>query len=181
MERGDLLVRFRHGDHEAIAAVGRLAKAMVGEHGYYVPLGDREDVVQEILIDVHRAVSAPGFRLRRGFDGLVRAVAHRRCVDWMRHHRPVVPVATDAVASNPGPDRVLLDRERIGIVRLVVRSLGPSCRRLLHLRIARGFSYRRIAERLGRTELGLRVQMHKCLERARDVLAELTSDGRTSG
>lgn len=180
MKRGDLLARFRCGERDAIAEVARLARLMVGDHGYYVAPDDRDDVVQEILIDVHRTVSSPEFRLHKTFEALVRTIAHRRCVDWIRRRRPDGPSEVDAPSSDPGPDRVLLDRERSWLGARVLHDLGPSCRRLVGLHVGRGLTYRAIAERLGRSELGVRVHMHKCIRRARDLLVRLLDDPQVS-
>ena len=45
------------------------------------------------------------------------------------------------------------------------------------LRVAVGRSYRELAGMLGRSEGALRVQMHRCVQRVRDLLAE--RDART--
>ncbi len=172
MNRGDLHERFRLGESEAIAAVTRLARIMVGERGYYIPEDAREDVVQEILIGVHHTINAPGFRIDHGFDALVRSITHRRCVDWMRSNRTTE--AIDPPLPTPGPEQILIDEERKQAGARVINSLGPSCRRLIHLRIGRNLAYREIADFLGRTELGVRVQFHKCLKRARDLYRQMS-------
>lgn len=164
--------RFRRGEPEVISAVARLARHMVGEKGYFVPLDDREDLVQEILIHVHRALSEPGFQLRHGLEAFIRVVAHRRCVDWMRRYKPVDPIDAEAKSTNPGPERVLLSKERIARGVLVLRALGSSCLELIRLRVRDGLSYREMAARLARTEGGIRSQMYKCLKRARLLLEQ---------
>jgi RNA polymerase sigma-70 factor (ECF subfamily) len=142
---------------------------MVSEHGYYVPPDEQDDVVQEILIHVYRAVVAPDFEVEHGFDALVRSVAHRRCVDWLRRHRPAEPLKGDAPSSTPNPESEALTREKRQIVARILRSLSDSCLEVLRLRLVEGLSYRAIAERLGRTEGGVRSQMYKCLRRASEI------------
>lgn len=167
----DRVEAFRCGDPEAIAAVARLARHMVGEKGYYVLPDDREDLVQEILIHVHRAVSGPGFRLRSGFDGLVRSVAHRRCVDWMRRHKRGADEPASVAAAPPDPEKVLLSQERIERGLHVLRNLGWACREIIRMRIGEGLRYRQIAERLDRTEESVRSHMYKCLKRAKQIVS----------
>ena len=170
--------RFRLGERDAVAAVTKLARVMVGERGYYIPEDHREDVIQDILIGVHQAVSSPDFRLDRGFTALVRSITHRRCVDWLRSNRQ--PELVDPPDPPSGPDTIVLNRERRGAATRVIRALGPSCRRLIRLRIYREMGYRQIAELLERTELGVRVQFHKCLRRARDLYLQSERENERS-
>lgn len=164
----DRVGRFGRGEPEEIANVARLARYMVSEHGYYVPRDEQDDVVQEILVHVYRVVVAPDFEIEHGFEALVRSVAHRRCVDWLRRHRPAEPLRGEA-RSFSTPESEALRREKRQVVARVLRSLSRSCLEVLRLRLSQGLSYRDIAERLGRTEGGVRSQMYKCLRRASEI------------
>lgn len=166
---GDSLVeRFRRGEPDAIRHVARLASRIVAERGYYVPRDEREDVVQETLIHVHQAVTSAGFRLSHGFEGIVRTVASRRCVDWLRRHQPTL--AIDEEPRNPGaagPEQMLLSGEKLGRGLRALRALSRMCYELIRLRFGEDLSYRQIAERTNRTEHGVRTEMYRCLKRAR--------------
>jgi RNA polymerase sigma factor (sigma-70 family) len=177
----NLLARFRSGEREAIMTVSRLARRVVGHRGYYIPREERDDLVQEVVVHVYRAVVAPDFRPTRAFEAFVRSVAQRRCVDWARHHRPVHPVNGDTPASGPDPEQEAISAEMLSRAREALSSLGFSCLRLIRLRVKEGLSYREIAERLDRTELGVRVQMYKCLKRAKTMLERSDSRERTGG
>jgi RNA polymerase sigma factor (sigma-70 family) len=176
----DRAERFRQGEPDEISAVSKLIRLMVGEKGYYIPLGEREDVVQEVLIHVHRAVSAPGFVLERRFEGLVRMVAHRRCVDWMRRHGSIETVHADTPSPDADPEASLLSREKVERGTRVLRALGAACRELIRLRVGEGLRYREIASRLDRTEQSVRSHMYKCLKRARQLLQQASQTGDTS-
>lgn len=166
--RESLVERFRRGDPDAIRHVARLAGRIVAERGYYVPHAEREDVVQETLIHVHQTVTSAGFGLSRGFEGIVRTIASRRCVDWMRRHRPLVTMEEEP--RNPsaaGPEQVLLSDEKLARGRRALRALSRMCHQLIRLRFGEDLSYRQIAERTGRTEHGVRTETYRCLKRAR--------------
>jgi RNA polymerase sigma factor (sigma-70 family) len=64
----------------------------------------------------------------------------------------------------------MLASERNELVRRVLSGLDSGCRELIHLHIGRRQTYREISERLGRSEAALRVQMHRCIQRARQAL-----------
>jgi len=173
----DLMEPFRRGEADAIAFVARLARFMVGERGYFIPRAEREDVVQEILIHVYRAVSSPAFRLQHGFEAFVRTVAHRRCVDWMRRRQPSESLNPDSASLlAPGPETAVISRESNERALQVLRSLGNSCLELIRLRYRDDLSYHEIAGRLGRTEHGVRSQMYKCIQRAKALFAASAED-----
>ena len=165
------------GDRDAIAAVAVLVRRVVSDRGYWIPVDERADVIQDAIVRIYQAVSSPGFRLERDFDAYIRSVAHHRCIDWIRRHRPTVPVDPAAPNPGPGPERALVASERRRRGRTVLQALGPACLRVIRLRIRDRLSHREIAERLGRTEGGVRTQLYKCLERARRIARRLESDG----
>jgi RNA polymerase sigma factor (sigma-70 family) len=165
----DLLQRFVQGDREAISAVAGLVRRIVYDRGYWIPRDERDDVVQEAVVKVYQAVSAPGFRIERDLEGYVRSTAHHGCVDWIRRHRPAEDVDPRIANPAPGPDAELAARERLDRGRRILGMLGTSCLRLIRLRVRDRLSHREIAERLGRTEGGVRNQFYKCLERARAI------------
>lgn len=158
---------FVHGDRDAIAEVAKRVRRVVSDRGYWIPRDERDDVVQEAVVRVYQAVSMPGFRLERGFEAYVTAVAHHACVDWLRRHRPSEPIDPHTESSEPGPLRAIANRERLERGRRILRLLGNSCRQVIRLRVRDRLSHREIAERLGRSERGVRSQLYKCLERAR--------------
>lgn len=143
--------------------------------GYYIPTDERDDVVQEVVLQVYRAATSRGFRVDQSFERFVRTVAHRRCVDWMRGHRSTSPLNPSLVSEDSDPERRLLSREAMDRGRRVLRSLSFACAQLVRLRLVEGLTYRAISARLGRTEGSVRVHLHKCLKKARAVF-ELEND-----
>ena len=161
------------GDPAAASRVAKLARLVVGDRGYFIPAKDRPDIVQEVILDVWRAVIRPGFRFGQEFDSFVRTVAYRRCVDWLRRSRPTEELESNPLPGAGRPDEELFDREQIERGRQVLRQLGASCLEVIRLRSIDELSYRQIAERQGRSEGAVRNQMYKCLKQARRILEEL--------
>lgn len=161
--------RFVQGDQEAIANVGALVRRVVFDRGYWIPRDEQDDVVQEAVVRIYKAISQPQFQLKRDFKAYVRSVAHHRCVDWIRRHRPSEPVDPQTANPRPGPDGDFATHERLELGRRILGMLGASCLRVIRLRIRDELSHREIAEQLGRTEGGVRNQFHKCLDRARAI------------
>jgi RNA polymerase sigma factor (sigma-70 family) len=161
-------------DPAAAARVVAVARQVVAHRGYSIPASDRPDIIQDVLLDVWRALSRPDFRRGPDFDGFVRTVTYRRCVDWMRRKDTEQKLTADprpqTVAS---ADRELLTRELLDQGREVLRSLQESCRELMRLRIVEELPYRGIAERLGRTEGALCNHMYNCLKEAKRILGTI--------
>jgi RNA polymerase sigma-70 factor (ECF subfamily) len=143
--------------------------AAVAFRGFYVPAGERPDIVQDVTAQVWRALAAPGAAPPDDLEAFARAIAYRRCVDWVRRHRATEDVSDELVDGAPRPDRAVLDGERKRIGEHVLRSLRERCRELFQLHAGQGLTYREIAERQGRLEKTVRNQMSECLREARDL------------
>lgn len=167
-----LVRRFLQGESLAVRRVATLARQVAATHAYAMPAADREDVAQEVVLQVYRALTAPGFTLRGELEPLVRAVAHRRCVDWMRRGRRMRPLGVDLPSREAAPDDAAARHEEALAGADVIRRLSAPCREILRLRIADGLSHRAIAGRLGRSEGGVRNLLSKCLHEARRLLHE---------
>ena len=163
---------FVRGEALAIHRARWLVGGAVRFHAYSIPRDERADLEQDVMLHLWRAVSAPGFSFVNHFDGLVRSIAYRRCVDWRRRRRATEPV-DDTVGRDDPPDRELLANERLELGRRVLEAMRAPCRELFRLHAAEGLSYREISQMQGRTETALRTQMSACLREARTVLARI--------
>lgn len=164
----DPLIRlFLLGDPGAIARVEALVAQVVRFRGYYIPHDERPDVIQQAITDLWESVALPGVILNRSFSALVRTVAYRRCVDWMRRQRLSSQVEPPKPDPPELPDQFLLAKEQSELGRWILSHLGEKCQELLRLYTVEDRTYRDIAQLLGRSEGALRVQMHECLKRAR--------------
>ena len=174
-EPDDLLSRFREGEAKAVREVGAIARAVVSHRGHYVPRSEWADLVQETVVHVYRAVSSPERHCPRGFESLVRSVAHRRCVDWVRRERQTRRANPEPSPARFTPETAASERESLERARRAVRSLDHNCRTLIYLRFRLALAHRDIATRLKSTEGSVRVRIHRCLEALRERLREAAS------
>jgi RNA polymerase sigma factor (sigma-70 family) len=168
-----LFRRFLTGEATAVGRVESLVARVVRFRGYYIPAGERADLVQQVMLAIWRTVTEAGFTFTRNFDALIRSIAYRTCVDWVRRHRPTDPI--DEATSDPAgrPDQEVLEQEQAELGRRVVEGLREPCRELFRLFAGEGMTYRQIGERLGRSEGALKTQMWQCLKEARAILGHL--------
>lgn len=162
--------RFLAGDPAAIADAIRLIRRAISFRGFYVPESQREDVVQEVIAQLWQALAAPQASEPEQFDAFVRAVAYRRCVDWVRRHHETVELSESMVAPDITPEDQYIARERRRVGGEVLASLRPAWRELVRLHAGEGLSYRQIAERQGRLEKTVRNQMSECMQVARNLI-----------
>jgi RNA polymerase sigma factor (sigma-70 family) len=152
--------------------VASLVQRVIRFRTFYVPEEERADLVQEVMLQVWRAVAVREGVAPRNFDGFVRSIAYRRCVDWVRQR---VQKVVDLPPAPPGdsPDEALQRREENRLGREILRELRPACRELIRLHAGLQLPYREIAASQGRTEAAVRTQMCACLAEARRMLERL--------
>jgi RNA polymerase sigma factor (sigma-70 family) len=164
---------------ERLAALTRaaaVARRVVAARGYRIPAHEREDVLQEAMLQLWRALSSPAAREIRSVEAFATTVAHRSCLLWLRRRsRPVEPVR-DPAENTPSAEERMLEREHLDLALRVVRRLRPGCKEILRLHVLDRRSYREIATLLNRSEHGLRTQMCDCLQQARRILEQLRRD-----
>jgi RNA polymerase sigma-70 factor (ECF subfamily) len=170
---------FRRGRPEDVAAVSARVKRILAYRGFRMEESDRLDIEQEVLGQLWRVATSPGFDPAAGFWGLVETVTVRRSIDWLRRRREEVPIEATHPDAGPWPDQRAMERETAESVRVAIARLGEPCRQLIHLRIEKGLGFRSISRRLGRSEGALRVQLHRCIGALRQQLApDLPADRR---
>ncbi|HVZ70449.1 MAG TPA: RNA polymerase sigma factor [Rhizomicrobium sp.] len=89
---------------------------------------------------------------------LVFTIARNLLIDQVRRGQ-VIPIesvadleAINVAGDTPGPDRTLMAREELLLLRAALEKLPPRCREALILRRIEGLSRREIAERMGISE-----------------------------
>lgn len=121
-----------------------------------------------------QAVNRPDFSFSSGFWGFVEVVTARRCVDWLREQRERVPFDGALLEVRETPVQRALAGEREKLATAVVGELDGACRDLVVGRLRDGRSYAELARQLGRSEGALRVQMYRCIQKARRIFRRLT-------
>lgn len=165
---------FLAGDAETIRNASRIIASIVRFRRYFIPADERPDLEQDTMLQLWRAIAAPGFSFRNSFEGLVRAIAYRRCIDWRRQKRKSLPLDIEPRDTQEPVERRLLREEEEELGRRIIEGLRGPCRELFRLHAAEGLSYGEIAAIQGRSEMALRTQMSACLKEARTAFARLT-------
>lgn len=170
---------FRDGDRGAAREVRTKVARILAFRGYGIPREDRLDLEQSIMTQLWQSVGRPGFE-PGGFWGFVEVVASRRCIDWRRARREETALENVSEPSDPRPSPLgqVLEKEELRRAQAVLAKLPRACRDLIRLHAGQNRSYREIAEILGSSEATLRVQMHRCIKRARLMLQEMSNSGR---
>ena len=172
---GDIARRFLEHEPLALSTVRGLVSRIVARKGRFsIPRSQHEDIVQDVMLSLIGSLPRTELRFERGFEAFVRHVTHARCVDFWRNGRPEREIEGDIPdRSRPSPEACLVDEERMRTFRTVLRALGDGCRRLIRLHVVESLTYAEIADRLGRSERALRVQMCHCLTEARKIRRQL--------
>jgi RNA polymerase sigma factor (sigma-70 family) len=162
------------GDSRAVRTVRRRVRRILSFKAIRLATHIREDLEQEVMTDVWRAVNRAGFDASRGFWGFVETVTARRCIDWLRARRLENAVPIDLADPTPCSLSRVLEGERSRLAFEVLSKLDPSCRQLIYLQVGLGKSYRQIGAMLGKSEGALRIQMYRCVRAARALLHGLS-------
>ena len=164
--------RFLAGDEQTVAATLGAIRAAVASRGFYVPVDDRPELVSETMIHLLQYLKSANPGRPRALEAVARTMAYRRCVDWMRRHRPTSELP-ETVRVAPAQERATLDRERAALGARARAEIRADCQELIRRHSVEGESFREIAERDGRLEKTVRNQLSKCLQRARVVLRRM--------
>lgn len=163
---------FRRGDRAATKLVRRRVRRIVSYRRYGMSREDRIDVEQEVMTQLWQATRQHDCRFEGGFWGFVETVAIRRCIDWLRAHREHAALDPSRPAQGDPLSHALV-KERDELASAAVERLDDQCRELLRLRVDEHRSYREISRILGASEGALRIRMHRCIEKAGEILRRL--------
>lgn len=168
-------VEFKSGDPGAAEAVRDRVRRTLRFRAYGLSGEDRQDLEQIVMAQLWEAVASPGFDPAGGFWGFVEVVVARRCIDWLRKRKDETPIDAEEDVLDPsrGPLATALGRERQDLAWAAIARLPESCRQLLRLHLEESRSYAEMARILGVAEGTLRVRMHRCIRKARRIVADL--------
>jgi RNA polymerase sigma-70 factor, ECF subfamily len=162
------------GDRAAFGQLyERYARMVHGVLLAKVPVGDVDDLVQDVFIRALRRLST--LRERASFGAWLAVIARNVARDYHRRTLPEEPLTDDASdpriqnGDHDGPAAALLD---------AVMSLPDAYRETLILRLVEGMTGPEIAARTGMTHGSVRVNLHRGMEQLR---AKLSGDPRRDG
>ncbi len=144
-------------------------------HRVGVASAHTDDVVQEVLLSVHRARHT--YDPRRSFTAWLNAIAQHRAVDLLRQtgrlgHREVHdPLALDSCPDEAGPGDALDQQEHGRDLRVAVARLPDAQREAVEALALREMSLAETAALTGRSTGALKVNLHRALKSLRQVLA----------
>jgi RNA polymerase sigma-70 factor (ECF subfamily) len=164
-----LVAAARQGDRGAFGRLYERYARMV--HGILlgrVPVGDVEDLVQDVFVRAMRQVHT--LRDVNCFGGWLATVARNRANDY--HRRSVELVELNEEAPNqPAEKRTSSGAGDDGAAILgVIRGLPEAYRETLILRLVEGMTGPEIAERTGLTAGSVRVNLHRGMQMLREKL-----------
>ena len=133
---------------------------------------EREDIVQNVLISVHRARHS--YRSERSFLPWIRAVTRNASIDWMRARGRRLQRESDRDVDTlpepsyetPLPWQDALSPELVE----ALAELPPAQREAVELLQVRGLSVAEAAQRVGVTEGALKVRAHRGYRALRAIL-----------
>ncbi len=140
--------------------------------GYSSTFADREDLTQEITLQLWRAY--PRYSPERPFSTWMYRIALNVAISFLRRHshpvRQTVPLeehefADENTAAAEGD-------ERIPVLRQIIASLAPLDRGLMLLYLE-DHSYREIAAILGITETNVATKLNRLKQRVREEMLKL--------
>jgi len=161
----------RDGDRAAFGQLYKRYARMV--HGVLlakVPVGDVDDLVQDVFIRALRRLST--LRETASFGAWLAAIARNVVHDYHRRSVPEEPLADDPFdqqiqcgtsgGDQDGPSAAILE---------AVMSLSETYRETLILRLVEGMTGPEIAVRTGMTHGSVRVNLHRGMEQLRAKLS----------
>jgi len=134
-----------------------------------------DDVVQEVLITIHRARAT--YDPARPFLPWLRAIAQRRAIDGLRRQgRQAIrevhdPIAYEGHAEETAePDDKLDAQSRAQSLRASIATLPPGQRQAVERLGLRGQTLEEAAADTGRTKVALKVNLHRAIKALRGKL-----------
>ena len=164
-----LVAAAREGDRGAFGRLYLRYARMV--HGILlgrVPIGEVEDLVQDVFVAAMRQVHT--LRDVNCFGGWLATVARNRANDYHRRSVELVEFAEEAPEQAPEKRRSSGAEDDGAAILEVIRGLPEAYRETLILRLVEGMTGPEIAERTGLTAGSVRVNLHRGMQMLREKL-----------
>ena len=174
LEDAALVGAARDGDRAAFGRLyDRYARMVHGVLLAKVPLGDVEDLVQDVFILALRRLST--LRENGCFGAWLAAIARNRVNDYYRQSVPEDQLSDDRSAKGAESGGASGDAEGEAAAMLdAVKSLPVAYRETLILRLVEGMTGPEIAARTGLTHGSVRVNLHRGMQQLRAKLGSTT-------
>lgn len=176
-ESDQFIEAYLAGDAEALAEVDRWIQGAA--RSYYRRLASQwDDVLQDVRLEVYKALSSHQFRGEANLKTYVWRVVNHSCLDLVRKASRWrwTDIEDSSEAQDIAERRRLDERLSLSTTDLLTRVLervSEECRKLWQMIFA-GLSYREMSAELDVKEGALRVRVLRCRKRAVEVRDELT-------
>jgi RNA polymerase sigma factor (sigma-70 family) len=161
--------------HALLRACVPVAAAAARRAG--VPADRVDDVVQDVLLTVHRARAT--YDPARPFLPWLRAIAKRRAIDSLRaQYRTAGREVFDEDAyhgradDGPAADAGLGQDERTRVLAEAIRTLPPGQRQAVEMLALGETSLEDAAGRTGRSKIALKVNLHRAIQALRQRIGQ---------
>jgi len=161
----------RDGDRAAFGQLyERYARMVHGVLLAKVPVGDVDDLVQDVFIRALRRLSM--LRETASFGAWLAAIARNVAHDYHRRSMPEEPLTDDVSEQEIHCGAFSADQAESAVAILeAVKSLSETYRETLILRLVEGMTGPEIAARTGMTHGSVRVNLHRGMEQLRTKLS----------
>ncbi len=173
----DLIACLLAGDGETVERV------RVWIRGAFKPYRGRlapefEDLEQDILLDLTRALREGRYRGTSRLRTYVRAYTHHKCIDRLRalDRRQWIDISDlDLPSRSPSALEELSRSETVELALRVFAEMSESCRELWRM-LQQGLPYREMSRRLGVAAGTLRARVLRCRRRALEMREKILAD-----
>jgi len=195
----ELLARCRRGDAAAwdelfdrhYAAAGRF----IFQLGHDFTREDTEEICQEVFLSVIKNLES--FNGQSQFQTWLFRIAANKARDYReRQHAakrgggqtplslqaedPENGLTLDPPSVAPGPDALLINAERSGLVQQALEQLGEPCREIVELRYFGDLSYDEISRSLDLNVKTVSSRLSKCLDRLEEIARKVFSGEKSA-
>jgi RNA polymerase sigma-70 factor (ECF subfamily) len=174
LRRSALMAAAQQGDRVAYETLLRDCVPFIGmiARRQGVPADRADDVVQDVLITVHRARAT--YDPARSFEAWLRVIAERRAIDLLRQTRRhgarevFAPLAYESHADETSdPSAGLEQEDRTGRIGAALATLPERQREAVHHLLVEEKSLAAAAQATGRSKGSLKVNLHRALKALR--------------
>jgi RNA polymerase sigma factor (sigma-70 family) len=138
---------------------------------------DAEDLFQEALIVLYRKATEPSFTLTSSAGTYLYSICRYMWKDELKKRNRTVALKAEQDMEKLESDfnEAVEKENKLKLAEDIIRSLGEKCRELLRLFYFEMLSMKSIAQKLGfSSEKIAKNQKYKCIERAKNKLADLS-------
>ncbi|HMV76766.1 MAG TPA: sigma-70 family RNA polymerase sigma factor [Leptospiraceae bacterium] len=131
---------------------------------------DREDVLQEILIGIHKARHT--YDPKKSFVSWMYAIANYKVIDYIRKKKKSADSSAEFTDETVFPEEITEDgtEEKMNLLKKAVSELPEKQRKTIELMKFKGLSLERTSEILGISVSAVKVNSHRAMKAVRNRL-----------